>query len=261
MEAHFGRPQDIEWCLAGGVFHVVQSRPITTLFPVPEVPGRRVYISVGHQQMMTDAMRPLGISLWQLSAARTMFEAGSRLFVDVTEALTRAGGRAGLMAMPGRSDPLLGDALRTLFGRDDLLPPMVDTVAETPAIAGYAAAPIAADPALVAELVALGDSAEPSEVTWLMVEPGAVPWHARWAALRSALGPNVPVASGTGSATIFLPDLHVQVAASNLRHGAFEQVSLRHPVARRAEVRALFTDALSVAGMRLVRSRRRMRTR
>lgn len=33
LEAHFGRPQDIEWCLADGVFHIVQSRPITTLFP------------------------------------------------------------------------------------------------------------------------------------------------------------------------------------------------------------------------------------
>ncbi|HET9769489.1 MAG TPA: PEP/pyruvate-binding domain-containing protein, partial [Acidimicrobiia bacterium] len=36
IEAHFGAPQDIEWCLAGDEFHIVQSRPITTLFPVPE---------------------------------------------------------------------------------------------------------------------------------------------------------------------------------------------------------------------------------
>ena len=35
IEAHFGRPQDIEWCLVGGDFEFVQSRPITTLFPVP----------------------------------------------------------------------------------------------------------------------------------------------------------------------------------------------------------------------------------
>ena len=32
IEAHFGRPQDIEWCLADDTFYVVQSRPITTLF-------------------------------------------------------------------------------------------------------------------------------------------------------------------------------------------------------------------------------------
>src|SRR5699024_131740 len=47
VQAHFGWPQDIEWCLVGGTFHLVQSRPITTLFPVPpaEAPGNRVYLS------------------------------------------------------------------------------------------------------------------------------------------------------------------------------------------------------------------------
>ena len=33
IEAHFGRPQDIEWCLVDDGFQIVQSRPITTLFP------------------------------------------------------------------------------------------------------------------------------------------------------------------------------------------------------------------------------------
>src|SRR6202000_2295288 len=36
IEAHFGCPQDIEWCLADDTFYIVQSRPITTLFPIPE---------------------------------------------------------------------------------------------------------------------------------------------------------------------------------------------------------------------------------
>ena len=86
IEAHFGRPQDIEWCLVDGDFHIVQSRPITTLFPIPAAGDREnhVYVSVGHQQMMTDAMKPLGISVWQLTAGRPMYEAGGRLFVDVT---------------------------------------------------------------------------------------------------------------------------------------------------------------------------------
>jgi pyruvate,water dikinase len=47
-----------------------------------------VYISVGHQQMMTDPIKPLGLSLWQLTAGRPMFKAGGRLFVDVTHMLT-----------------------------------------------------------------------------------------------------------------------------------------------------------------------------
>src|ERR687885_1776293 len=70
IEAHFGRPQDVEWCLVDDDFQIVQSRPITTLFPIPEAGDREnhVYISVGHQQMMTDPMKPLGISMWQLTA-------------------------------------------------------------------------------------------------------------------------------------------------------------------------------------------------
>jgi pyruvate,water dikinase len=91
IEAYFESPQDIEWCLADGVFYIVQSRPITTLFPIPEVPDREnhVYVSVGHQQMMTDPIKPLGISLFQLTAVRPMFTAGGRLFVDVAQHLPR----------------------------------------------------------------------------------------------------------------------------------------------------------------------------
>lgn len=35
IETYFGSPQDIEWCLADDTFYIVQSRPITTLFPIP----------------------------------------------------------------------------------------------------------------------------------------------------------------------------------------------------------------------------------
>ena len=81
IEAHFGHPQDIEWCLAEDDFWIVQSRPITTLFPIPEAADREnhVYVSVGHQQMMTEAMRPLGVSVWQLTAMAPVHEAGGRL--------------------------------------------------------------------------------------------------------------------------------------------------------------------------------------
>ena len=87
IEAHFGRPQDIEWCLVDDDFQIVQSRPITTLFPIPEADDgeNHVYVSVGHQQMMTDPMKPLGLSFWQMTTPRPMAEAGGRLFVDVTQ--------------------------------------------------------------------------------------------------------------------------------------------------------------------------------
>ena len=102
IEAHFGHPQDIEWCLADDELWIVQSRPITTLFPVPVAAddANHVYISVGHQQMMTDAMKPLGLSFWQMTTPRPMAEAGGRLFVDVTRILA-APAEPGRLPGPG----------------------------------------------------------------------------------------------------------------------------------------------------------------
>jgi len=77
-------------------------------------PDNHVYLSVGHQQMMTDPMKPLGISLWQLTAGRPMYTAGGRLFVDVTRALASPASRAGLLEVVGKGDPLMGDALQTI---------------------------------------------------------------------------------------------------------------------------------------------------
>lgn len=125
IEAHFGRPQDIEWCFADDDFFIVQSRPITTLFPIPQVNdgANHVYISTGHQQMMTDAMKPLGISFWQHTAMTPMLTAGGRLFVDATRLLASPPTRAALFKMMGRSDTLIGDALQTIVDRGDFLPP------------------------------------------------------------------------------------------------------------------------------------------
>jgi len=154
IEAHFGRPQDIEWCLQGDDFQIVQSRPITTLFPIPAAGDREnhVYLSVGHQQMMTDPMKPLGLSVWQLTTPRPMAEAGGRLFVDVTQALASPGSRAGLLEVAGRSDPLIGDALRAILERGDFIPSLPDEGPGQPQVGG-APAPIETDPAIVAELI------------------------------------------------------------------------------------------------------------
>ncbi len=154
IEAHFGRPQDIEWCLDDDDFRIVQSRPITTLFPIPETGDgeNHVYVSVGHQQMMTDPFKPLGLSVWQLTAPHPMAEAGGRLFVDVTKILASPASRAGLFATLGRSDPLIRDALETVLDRGDFLPSLPnDGPAWTPPGAGSAA--IETDPAVVAELI------------------------------------------------------------------------------------------------------------
>ena len=155
IEAHLGHPQDIEWCLVEDGFQIVQSRPITTLFPIPAVSDQEnhVYVSVGHQQMMTDAMKPLGLSLWQLTTQRPMSEAGGRLFVDVTQALGSPTSRAGLLLALERSDPLIGDALQTILERGDFIRSVPDEGVEGTHAGGGTRVPIEIDPAMVAELI------------------------------------------------------------------------------------------------------------
>ncbi|WP_330280984.1 rifamycin-inactivating phosphotransferase [Streptomyces sp. NBC_00588] len=154
IEAHFGRPQDIEWCLADGAFHIVQSRPITTLFPIPVADDQdnHVYVSVGHQQMMTDPMKPLGYSMWQLTAMVRMHEAAGRLFVEVTPRLAAPASRAALLDVMGRGDPLIRDALETILDRGDFVPSLPDAGPVGPP-ARSALAPVETDPAVVTELI------------------------------------------------------------------------------------------------------------
>jgi pyruvate,water dikinase len=133
IEAHFGSPQDIEWCLADDTFYIVQSRPITTLFPIPEANDQdnHVYVSVGHQQMMTDAMKPLGLSFFLLTTNATMRTAGGRLFVDVTQMLASPAGRETLINVLGKSDPLIKDAFTSIIERGDFIKSLPDDAKES----------------------------------------------------------------------------------------------------------------------------------
>ncbi|QYR19209.1 phosphoenolpyruvate synthase [Paenibacillus sp. sptzw28] len=123
IEAYFGYPQDIEWCLVDDTFYIVQSRPITTLYPIPEANDQEnhVYVSVGHQQMMTDPIKPLGLSFYLLITPAPMRKAGGRLFVDVTAMLASPSGRETLVNVLGKSDPLIRDALITIIEREDFI--------------------------------------------------------------------------------------------------------------------------------------------
>lgn len=123
IEEHFGCPQDIEWCLSDDNFYIVQSRPITTLYPVPEGKDeeKHVYVSVGHQQMMTDPLKPLGISLFRLTSFGHRFEGGGRLFIDVMPMLTSQDSRKILLDTMGQHDPLIKYSLITIIERGDFV--------------------------------------------------------------------------------------------------------------------------------------------
>jgi pyruvate,water dikinase len=119
VEAYFACPQDIEWCLYEDTFFIVQSRPITTLYPIPENDGQdRVYISFGHQQMMTDAIKPLGISFLQLLFDDfPLCSVGGRLFLDLTYDLASPIGRKIVLSTIGKNEPLMKNALLSLMRR------------------------------------------------------------------------------------------------------------------------------------------------
>lgn len=123
IEAYFGKPQDIEWCLADDQFYIVQSRPITTLFPVPKEADKEnhVYLSVGHQQMMTDPIKPLGLAFYLLITPAPMRIAGGRLFVDITPNLAAPASREILINGIGQSDPLMKDAIETIVAREGFI--------------------------------------------------------------------------------------------------------------------------------------------
>ena len=100
IEELFGEPQDIEWAFHDGQLFVLQSRPITSLFPLIS-PGvddglLHVYMSFGHQQAMPEALPPLVVDFWRSfidggverslppESGGLSAEAGNRVYVDLT---------------------------------------------------------------------------------------------------------------------------------------------------------------------------------
>lgn len=157
LEEHFGCPQDIEWCLLDDTFYIVQSRPITTLFPIPEANDgeNHVYLSVGHQQMMTDPLKPLGMSVMELISFGQRFKAGGRLFVDVAKMLASPDSRTMLLINAGQHDPLTKDALMTIIERDFIkcLPNDKAEQSDSKSITSMASSEVENNPTIVSDLI------------------------------------------------------------------------------------------------------------
>src|SRR5262245_14115703 len=132
IEAHYGTPQDIEWCIESGKTYIVQSRPITTLFPLPEPRPQgedlRVYISFGHAQVMTDALPPYARSLWrrlfpfgrdERGYTRVLLGAGGRLYLDPSDLLRVEPFGKLIPAVLTAADALMADAVKEVVGRPE----------------------------------------------------------------------------------------------------------------------------------------------
>jgi len=128
IKAHFGCPQDIEWCCLEDRFYIVQSRPITTLYPIPDVNYEKnhVYMSLSHQQMMTDVMTPLGLSFFPIWLRKLsndpMVSAGGRMYVDVSfELASPVSSKVFVNAGMGSVDKLIQNALKKVLARKEYL--------------------------------------------------------------------------------------------------------------------------------------------
>lgn len=130
VEGHYSTPQDIEWGTEQGKIYILQTRPVTTLFPVPESPrGDRdygIYISLGHVQVMTAPISPLGRSVLALffpfgrprepgAYNPYVVEAGERLYIEITPFLTRKFMRKNYTNALEGVDYLMGRGVRELL--------------------------------------------------------------------------------------------------------------------------------------------------
>ena len=79
LQRRAGTPQDVEWAFDhDGRLWLLQSRPITTLFPVPTSsrPEPRVYLEVGHMQGMLRPFTPMGMSAMRVATAQSFRSLG-----------------------------------------------------------------------------------------------------------------------------------------------------------------------------------------
>ena len=143
VERHFGAPQDIEFALdAGRRAWLVQSRPITTLYPLPvDAPDPpqdlRVYFSVNVFQGYFEPITPMGIQFFHLlgtavirrfggqvadatAGPRNIVDAGMRLYVDVTPVVRDPVGRRLFVAITSVGESRSSAVISRLTSRSAL---------------------------------------------------------------------------------------------------------------------------------------------
>ncbi|KUM33755.1 PEP/pyruvate-binding domain-containing protein [Arthrobacter sp. EPSL27] len=124
----FGAPQDIEWAIdAGGKIWLTQSRPITTLYPLPEPrdvaagteAGARVYICGTLFQGLTRPITPLGLTVLEMmrnsKGPWKYANPGLRMYVDLTAVVRSKSGRAYLLRVLPLADGRSGAVMPALL--------------------------------------------------------------------------------------------------------------------------------------------------
>lgn len=134
VAAEYNAPQDIEWALADGSLALLQSRAITSLFPVPQTHGneQHVWFSFGAVQGLLGPMTPLGqdfIALafaggsrafgarWDLRTQQVLDTAGERLWIRIDGVLRNSLGRGAAKTALTMIEPSVGRIVEEL-GRE-----------------------------------------------------------------------------------------------------------------------------------------------
>jgi len=131
IQKEYNAPQDIEWALANGSFYILQSRGITSLFPVPEVSldPLIVWFSFGAVQGLVGPMTPIGIDVGRhiFAGAGKMFgvpikandenvlvPAGERLWIRISDVVRHPVGSRIIGSALNFIEPSAGKILKSL---------------------------------------------------------------------------------------------------------------------------------------------------
>ncbi|TWF92366.1 PEP/pyruvate-binding domain-containing protein [Saccharopolyspora dendranthemae] len=129
---HYGSPQDLEWAIGADGIWLTQSRPITTLFPLPEETedGLRAYLSVNVAQGVYRPLTPMGIATLGLVATGVLRRLGlpapgvrpglfrpadGWLFLDITGTTRNRIGRAVLPRLLAAAEARTGRVYESLL--------------------------------------------------------------------------------------------------------------------------------------------------
>ena len=95
IQHEYGFPQDVEWAFADGKLYVLQARPITSLYPIPDesLDPLKVWFSFGAVQGMLQPLTPLGQDSIRLVLAGAAALFGFRLNHETIEFVRVAGER------------------------------------------------------------------------------------------------------------------------------------------------------------------------
>ena len=134
VSALYHTPQDIEWAWCEGQLHLLQSRPITSLYPLPDVPTDplQVFASFAVIQGLLAPFTPMGQEVMKMVFAggakifgfdlthetqRVLLSAGERLWVNITPLMRNSVGQKILSgALPAVAP---GVAQKTILLLDD----------------------------------------------------------------------------------------------------------------------------------------------